>query len=106
MNIDEAIDEAIDLKLAGYVSKIAEETAKPILNELQSLKELLKMPFGAKKHFKITEIAEITGRSRSAVHKDIKAEKLFAYSPEGTNNLYVATEEAIRYFNHYQSYNV
>ncbi len=104
MNVDKAIDDAIDLKLTAYVSRITAEISKPILIEIQSLKELLKMPFGAKKHFKISEIAEITDRNRSTVHRDIKAGKLVAFSPEGTNNVYVATEEAIRYFNLYQSY--
>ena len=96
MSFEDTLREAIK----DVVPSIVQNAMKPLREEIKQLKSQLSNqnnPFGNKEKFTISEIAEITGRSRSTVHKDINDNKLVAYQPQGSNTKYIVLEDGLQY---------
>ena len=69
----------------------------PLKNEIRTLRAMLKTPYGVKQNFTIAEISNITGLSKSKVHKDINKNILVAYLPKSGNCKLIPTNEASKY---------
>ncbi len=94
---DQVLTNTMANAMLKIIPALLEAELTPLRNEIRNLKSMLKTPYGVKQNFTIAEISNITGLSKSKVHKDINKNILVAYLPKSGNCKLIPTNEASKY---------